>query len=84
MSRKSMMTFLGNCIVVALCVLNISAALGQGVPMIVFTSDRDGDEEVFIMFGNGEVQQLTKNGERDIDPIFSADGNTIVYSSNER
>ena len=50
---------------------------------IVFQSDRDGDEEIYIMNINGsEPKRLTSAPGRDAHPNFSPDGKTIVFQSN--
>jgi Tol biopolymer transport system component len=50
---------------------------------IVFQSDRDGDNEIYIMSRNGQgVKQLTHNTAIDSDPGFSPDGKRIVFASN--
>ncbi len=48
---------------------------------IVFESNRDGDDEVFVMNADGTNQRnLTKNtGISDIDPVFSPDGRKIAF-----
>lgn len=50
---------------------------------IAFHSDRTGDLEIWVMNANGtEPQQLTNTPGRDIEPDWSPDGQTIVFSSN--
>lgn len=42
---------------------------------IVFTSDRDGDTEIFKMHANGtRERRLTKNDDVDFNPAWSPDG----------
>jgi TolB protein len=49
---------------------------------ISFTSDRDGDEEIFVLhLKSKEVKQLTHNDSRDIHPNWSPDGKKIVFNS---
>ena len=49
---------------------------------IVFTSDRDGDNDVYIMNRDGsEVTRLTDSSADDIQPDFSPDGTSIVFVS---
>ena len=49
---------------------------------IVFTSDRDGNQNIYTMKLNGsEVQRLTEHTSRDYEPVFSPDGETIVFTS---
>jgi TolB protein len=50
---------------------------------IVFQSDRDGDEEIYVMNAQGrEVIQLTNNNAFDGYPVWSKDGKRICFESN--
>lgn len=50
---------------------------------IVFTSDRDGDNEIFVINDDGTgVTQLTANAFDDQQPSFSPDGFRIAFTSN--
>ncbi|MCX7021015.1 MAG: hypothetical protein NTW26_01845 [bacterium] len=49
---------------------------------IAFTSDRDGDEEIFVMDTDGSNQtQLTYNNSSDAFPAWSPDGGRTTFSS---
>ncbi len=49
---------------------------------IVFASDADGDEDIWIINADGSgLEKLTNNDARDFDPSFSPDGAQIVYAS---
>ena len=48
-------------------------------PIIVFTSNRDGDFEIFVAMEDGTVKQLTKSKVDDKEPSWSPDGNQIVW-----
>src|SRR5678815_2886330 len=42
---------------------------------IAFVSDRDKNEEIYLMKTNGsDLKRITNNGNRDIHPYFSPDG----------
>ncbi len=78
MSRKGIFTLMGS-----LILLLIGSAYAQ-VPMIAFLSDRSGDQEIYLMFNNGDVEQLTKAKARTPDFDWSPDGETIAFTSNIR
>mgnify|MGYP001827886761 CR=1 FL=1 len=56
---------------------------------IAFSSDRDGNEEIYIMeleagesgAGSGALTRLTNNPARDIAPAWSPDGSLIAFES---
>ncbi len=48
-------------------------------PIIVFQSDRDGDEEIYTAMDDGTVKQLTRNKVEDKEPAWSPDDNQIVW-----
>ena len=54
MLRKGIVILVGSFIL-----LYIGSTYAQ-VPMIAFLSDRSGDQEIYLMFSNGDVEQLTK------------------------
>ena len=50
---------------------------------ILFSSDRDGNREIYIMDMDGSNQtRLTNNPSRDHKPNWSPDGSKIVFNSN--
>jgi Tol biopolymer transport system component len=49
---------------------------------IVFSSNEDGDEEIWVISADGTNPiQLTGNELRDFDPEFSPDGRSIIFAS---
>ena len=53
----------------------------QASPQIAFTSDRDGDEEIYVMNADGSgLRQLTQNEEPDAEPTWSPDGQQLAFS----
>ena len=57
--------------------------LDMTTPKIVFWSDRDGNEEIYIMDADGANQtRLTDNGASDKSPCLSPDGTKIAFTTN--
>jgi Tol biopolymer transport system component len=49
---------------------------------IVFTSERDGNRNIYVMNTDGTEQtQLTDHSAHDYEPVFSPDGLSIVFTS---
>ena len=49
---------------------------------IVFTSERDGNRNIYLMNINGsEIEQLTFHESDDYEPTYSPDGQSIVFTS---
>ena len=63
--------------------LNVDTTLAQ-VPMASFLSDRTGDDEIYLLYDDGAVKQLTNNKAKVFTPEWSPDGKFIVFDSNVR
>ena len=60
-------------------VLAAASWIDAAEPIIVFQSNRDGDDELFLAMDDGTVKQFTKNRTDDQQPAWSPDGNQIVW-----
>ena len=57
-------------------------ALSPGDNTIVFTSDREGNRNIYLMNINGSnLNQLTSHEANDYEPVYSPDGKSIVFTS---
>ena len=64
-------------------VLVLFAGCAQQEGEILFSSSRDGIQDVYVMDADGShVRQLTRNGAANFGPYFHPDGRRIIYSSN--
>ncbi len=60
-----------------------SAAPTENTGMLAFTSERDGNMEIYLMDSTGaEVVRLTNNPAEDYWPTWSPDGAQIAFASN--
>ena len=63
-------------------ILSHGNSFSQDGQSIVFTSERDGNRNIYLMNIDGsEIQQLTFHESADYEPIFSPDGESIVFTS---
>jgi|AntRauTorcE11898_2_1112593.scaffolds.fasta_scaffold02536_1 Tol biopolymer transport system component len=59
----------------------ISCVVAATENKIAFSSDRDGDSEIYLMKPDGSsISQLTNNTDRDAFPSVSPDGTRIAYA----
>ena len=66
------------CAFIAL-LLALAAASSGAQERIVFESSRDSDQpEIYVMM-DGDVERLTFNNVRDLDPSLSPDGTKIAF-----
>lgn len=49
---------------------------------IAFVSDRDGNNEIYILKEDGELLRLTNNPAADTEPVWSPDGAKLAFVSN--
>lgn len=89
MQKKYIILFLKLLIFISFIIL--SCVEGPNLPTeiyrewkgkIVYTSDKDGDYDIYVMNGDGsEVKKLTNNDDWDYFPVWSPDGNRITFTS---
>lgn len=56
-------------------------AAAEPVPPLVFTSDRDGDTEIYVRATDGRVRKLTSNRADDYGAVWSPDGTKLAFVS---
>ena len=55
------------------------ATATTATPLFAFTSDRDGDPDVYVRLSNGTDVKLTHNRIGDYDAVWSPDGSQLVF-----
>ena len=69
-----------------LCLTRVEMVLSQGPvaqeSQIVFTSERDGNYEIYVMDANGKsIKRLTHHPTADGQAVWSPDGTRIAFAS---
>lgn len=73
-------TWLVALVYLALCLHAAAAQEGEG--RIAFYSNRDGNDEIYVMNADGSgVTNLTNNPAKDLEPDWSPDGSKIAFRS---
>jgi TolB protein len=61
----------------------VRPATAQDIYHIVFVSNRDGNEEIYVMDSSGaQISNLTRSQARDWHPDWSPDGKQITFNTN--
>jgi dipeptidyl aminopeptidase/acylaminoacyl peptidase len=80
--KKGILTILMFVISVGLVLAATADTSAQGVTKIAFASNRDGNDEIYVMNPDGTNQiNLTNNAADDYQQQFSPDGGKIVFAS---
>jgi TolB protein len=68
-------------LVSSLLLVPAPAQAAGGLPALVFSSDRDGDEEIFLRLRDGSLRRLTSNRALESGPVWSPSGRHIAFVS---
>ena len=76
----TLLAAVGTAAATAVTVAPAAAADGYARPAFAFSSDRDGDSEIFVRYTDGRVRQLTRNTVSDFGAAWSPDGRKLAFS----
>ncbi len=80
--EKKMKKLLSVLLLASLCLAGAATSALASTGKIAFTSNRDGDYEIFLMNDDGsEKTNLTQHNAKDTHPAVSPDGQSIVFTS---
>jgi TolB protein len=74
----SLLTVLGAVTASTVTLAPAASATGDARPSFVFTSDRDGDLEIFLRRSDGSTLQVTRNRIADLQAVWSPDGTQLA------
>ena len=83
MLGKNSIIFWSGILLALLVTLSVNTTFAQ-VPLASFLSDRSGEDEVHVVYDNGEIKQVTNHKVKTLTPDWSPDGKYIVYAANIR
>ena len=76
---------IGLCTIIFIGDMSLKNGLASNLAQIVFSSNRDGNSEIYVMDANGESQiRLTHHPFLDSQAVWSPDGTRIAFVSNRR
>ena len=83
MKRKRIYIMLGSVILLACCLLTVNLCVSASdVTHIAFSSERDGNYDIYIMDIEGKnIQNLTNHPATDFSPTFSPNSRWMAYVS---
>jgi dipeptidyl aminopeptidase/acylaminoacyl peptidase len=80
-TRTTATTLLASALLATPVAIAPAYAAGPPAPALAFTSDRDGDPEIYLRSSDGSVRQLTHNTADDYGAVWSPDGRKLAFVS---